>query len=289
MTRISVAGAIRFAYGFAFEQIGAIIGLVWLPLVLVAILQFLPYAIGTAYPGADPGEEGRAAALNLTFSTVVLVLYAMNCVAVTRQALGQRQGTASVHFTLGKPEWRMFAAIVICGLILAASVGIYIMVGSGLVAAARTAPLLAIAAGVYVVAGLCAIAWLALRLIFLLPPIVVVEERVDFLRAWMLSRGNVWRFFLVMAAVTVPLLLVQSAAIIAIVGPGILAPLPDNSVAMTAALQARVAMVDRHMATIIGLALVLAPFSLGLTLGAASYAYRALTSERPASNPWPEQ
>jgi hypothetical protein len=285
MTRISVAGAIRFAYGFAFEQIGAIIGLVWLPLVLVAILQFLPYAIGTAHPGTDPGEEGRAAALNLTFSTVVLVLYAMNCVAVTRQALGQRKGTASVHFTLGRPEWRMFAAIVISGLILAASVGIYVMLGTGLVAAARTVPLLAIAAGVYVVAGLCAIVWLALRFILLLPPIVVVEERVDFLRAWMLSRGNVWRFFLVVFAVTVPLLLVQSAAIVAIVGPGIFAPLPDNSDAMAVALQARIAMVDQHMATVIGLALVLAPFSLGLTLGAASSAYRTLTSERPTTDP----
>jgi hypothetical protein len=287
MTRISIAGAIRFAYGFAFEQIGAIIGLVWLPLVLVAILQFLPYAIGTAYPGTDPGEDGRAAALNLAFSTAVLVLYAMNCVAVTRQALGQRQGSASVHFALGRPEWRMFAAIVIAGLILAASVGIYAMVGTALVAAARTVPLLALAAGIYVVAGLCAIAWLALRLIFLLPPIVVVEERVDFLRAWIVSRGNVWRFFLVVLAVTVPLLLVQFAAIIAIVGPSILAPLPDNSYAMAVALRGRIAMLDRHMATMIGLALVLAPFSLGLTLGAASFAYRALTGERPATEPSP--
>jgi hypothetical protein len=58
---------------------------------------------------------------------------------------------------------------------------------------------------------------------------------------------------------------------------------------MGVALQARVAMVDRHMATMIGLALVLAPFSFGLTLGASSYSYRALAGERPANRPSPQQ
>src|SRR5580693_989726 len=120
MTKLPVADAIRFAYGFAFGQIGAIIGLVWLPLVILAVIQFLPYAIGTAYPpgGADPAEAAGNAVLNLVFSAAALLLYAMNCVSVTRQALGLRQGAASLHFALGRPEWRMFAAIVICGLLL---------------------------------------------------------------------------------------------------------------------------------------------------------------------------
>jgi hypothetical protein len=288
MKRLSIAGAIRFAYGFVLTQIGAIIGLVWLPLVLVAIAQFLPYAIGTAYPG-DPAEEGGAAALNLIFSTAALVLYAMNLVAVTRQALGLRQGSASIHFALGWPECRMFAAIVICGLMLVASIGIYVMIGTILFAAARTAPLLAIVAAIYAVAGLCAVAWLALRLFFLMPPIVVVEERVDFVRAWMLSRGNFWRILAVMLAVSVPVLLIQSAAIAAIVGPTFFAPLPANPDMVGIALQARLAMIDRHMATMIGLALVLAPFSFGLTLGASSYAYRALAGDRPAKRPSPQQ
>ncbi len=285
MTKLSVAGAIRFAYGFAIEQIGAIIGLVWLPLVLLAILQFLPYAIGTAYPAGDPTQEGGAAALNLAFSAAQLVLYAMNCVAVTRQALGLRQGSASVHFMLGWPELRMFAAIVIGGLILVASVGTYVMIGTGLFASARTVPLLAIVAGIYAIAGLFFIAWFVLRLIFVLPPIVVVEERVDFLRAWTLSRGNFWRIVAVMLAVTIPPLLVQTAAIAIIAGPGIFAPLPANPDIIGIALQARVALLERHIATMIGLALVLAPFSLGLALGASSYAYRALAGDRSANRP----
>jgi len=82
MTRISVAETIRFAYTFAFGQIGAIIGLVWLPLLIAALLQFLPYAIGTAYPPDASNAAGAtgAALLNLAFVAATLVLYAMNCV-----------------------------------------------------------------------------------------------------------------------------------------------------------------------------------------------------------------
>lgn len=288
MTKLSVLGAIRFAYSFAFEQIGAIIGLVWLPLVFLAILQFLPYAIGTAYPGGDPAREGGAAALNLAFFMAAFVLYAMNCVSVTRQALGLRQGAASIHFALGWPEWRMFAAIIICVLLLATAMGVYVKLGALLSTIAGKLPLLAIAAEVYAILGLCAIVWLALRLFFLLPPIVVIEERVDFLRGWMLSRGNFWRIFAVMLAVTVPVILVQTAAIAAIAGPGIFASLPDNPNAMGASLQARIALIDRHMPSIIGLTLVLAPFSLGLALGASSYAYRVLAGDKPSNRSLPQ-
>ncbi|HEY3638261.1 MAG TPA: hypothetical protein VGK90_08900 [Rhizomicrobium sp.] len=288
MTKLSVLGAIRFAYGFVLEQIGAIIGLVWLPLVIVAILQFLPYAIGTAYPSGDPSQESGATALNLAFSTAALVLYAMNCVSVTRQALGLRQGTASIHFALGWPEWRMFVATVICGLILVAALGIYVMIGTALFSAAQATPLLAYLAGAYVIVGLFAVAWVILRFFFLLPPIVVVEEHVNFARAWMLSKGNYWRLLLIVLAVTVPLLIVQSVAIALIVGPGLFAPLPQNAAAMSAALQLRMAMIDRHMPSMIGLALVLAPFSLGLVLGASSYGYRTLVPSPSANRP-PQQ
>lgn len=284
MTKLPIAEAIRFAYGFAFGQIGAIIGLVWLPLVMVAILQFLPYAIGTAWPDAgDPTEAAAGAAIiNLVFSAAALILYAMNCVAVTRQALGLRKGAASFHFQLGRPEWRMFAAIVICGLLLVSAIGIYVMLGTAVFSAVRGAPAPALLAAVYMVAGFCAVAWFALRLAFLLAPIVVAEERVDLVRAWMLSRRNFWRMLAVVLAVTVPLLLVQGAALAAIGGPALFVPLPANATAAAAALQERLGLLDQHMPSMIGLMLVLAPFSLGLTLGAASFSYRTLVPAKPA-------
>src|SRR5438477_10443665 len=155
MTRLPVADTIRFAYTFAFGQIGAIIGLVWLPLIIVAFLQFLPYALGTAYTAAtgNTGEATGATFINLAFSTAALVLYGMNFVSVTRQALGIRQGAASVHFSLGWPEWRMFVAIVISGLILTAAMGVYLIVGSLLVPGQTASVLMSALAGVYAVAG----------------------------------------------------------------------------------------------------------------------------------------
>jgi hypothetical protein len=277
MPKLSIAGAIRFAYAFVFEQIGAIIALVWLPLLIVAVLQFLPYAIGTAWPAGTPAEQAGSSALNLAFSTAALVLYAMNCVAVTRQALGQKKKTeTSVHFALGWPEWRMFVAIVICGFVLVATLGLYALGGSAVVGAVRRAPALAVAAAVYAVVGLFVVAFIVLRLVFLLPPIVVAEERVDLVRAWLLSRRNFWRILAVVLSVTIPILVLECVAIAAIVGPSLFAPLPGGGAATDLALRARVGMLDQHMPAMIGLALVLAPFSLGLTLGASVFSYRAL-------------
>lgn len=280
MPKLSVVGAIRFAYAFAFEQIGAIIALVWLPLLVVAVLQFLPYALGTAWPGGSPAEQAGASALNLAFSTAALVLYAMNCVAVTKQALGQRKGDTSFHFALGWPEWRMFVAIVICGFVLVATLGSYALGGSAVFTAARGGAI-ALAATAYAIVGLFVVAFVVLRLIFLLPTIVVAEERVDLLRAWRLSRRNFWRILAVVLAISIPLLAIECVAIAAIVGPSLFAPLPDGAAAADLALRARVAMLDRHMPAMIGLALVLAPFSLGLTLGASVFSYRALTPPKP--------
>ncbi|HEX3430724.1 MAG TPA: hypothetical protein VHT03_07540 [Rhizomicrobium sp.] len=280
MTRIPVAETIRFAYTFAFGQIGAIIGLVWLPLIIVAFLQFLPYALGTAYTAAtaNTAEAAGATFINLAFSTTALVLYSMNFVSVTRQALGLRQGAASVHFSLGWPEWRMFVAIVICGLILTAAIGLYLILGSLFFAAQSGTALMAAVAAVYAVAGFCALVWFALRLLFVLPPLIVAEDRVDLVRAFLLTRGNAWRALAIALAVTVPLLILQCIALALIAGPGFFAPLPGTS---AAALAQRFRELDAHMPALIGLALLLTPFNLGLTLGASSFAYRTLVPPRP--------
>ena len=276
MTKIPVAETIRFAYTFAFGQIGAIIGLVWLPLIIIAVLQFLPYALGTAYSAVsgNAAEAAGANLINFAFLTTVFVLFAMNMVAVTRQALGIRQGAASVHFSLAWPEWRMFVAIVVCTLILTAAMGLYLMVGSLIFSAEAGNPAMAVAAGVYAIAGFCALVWFSLRLVFVLAPVIVAEERVDIVRAFLLTRGNIWRALAVALAVTLPLLLVQCIAVAVIVGPETLSALPS---ATAATLAQRFREIDQqHAPALIGLFLVLTPFQLGLTLGASSFAFRTL-------------
>jgi hypothetical protein len=281
MTRLPVADTIRFAYTFAFGQIGAIIGLVWLPLVVVAFLQFLPYALGTAYTAASgsAAEATGATVINLAFSTTALVLYAMNFVSVTRQALGLRQGAASIHFSLAWPEWRMFMAVIISGLILTAATGLYLILASMLFPVQPGNALMAAFAAVYAIVGFCAFVWFALRLVFLLAPVIVVEERLDLVRAFLLTGGNFWRILAIALAVTLPLLLLQCIALGVIVGPELFAPLSGNS---AAAMAERFRLLDRHMPALIGLALMLTPFNLGLVFGASSFAYRTLVPPRTA-------
>jgi len=282
---IPVAETIRFAYAFAFGQIGAIIGLVWLPLMLMAFLQFLPYAIGTTYPASDTQSAAATgdALFNLVCSTGVVFLYAMNSVSVTRQALGLRQGAASFHFAFGWPEWRMFAAIVVCGLLLVAAAGTYVLLGS--VFLLRLAGLWSgIVADAYTLIGFCLLVWFALRLVFLVAPVVVAEERFDLVRAFLLTGRNFWQIFAILLVVAVPLLILQCLALAFIVGPAFFAPLPSDAAAAAVAVQQRFALFDRHMPSVIGLTLILTPFNLGLVLGAASRAYRALVPAKTALN-----
>src|SRR4051812_20549206 len=53
MNRLPVGKAISYAYAFTFNQLGTIIGLCWVPLVLMAFVQFLPFAFGNPMAPAE--------------------------------------------------------------------------------------------------------------------------------------------------------------------------------------------------------------------------------------------
>jgi hypothetical protein len=277
MNKIPVWKTIRFAYAFAFGDIGTIIGLIWLPTLLIALLQFLPYALGTLAVDQDSGNAAGAAVANLLFYAAGLILFAMNAVVVMRQALGLRQGGATVHFALGLPEWRMLGANLICAIILGALLLAYLL---GVLFATSLAKTLtagvAIGTLLYLSTGICILIYVSLRLVFLVVPVVVAEDKIDLARGWTLTAGNFWRIVAVMLAVSLPLLAIQLVATIAIGGAQLIAPLPVGQDAMAAALNTRMMSLDKHMPELIGLFLILAPFNFGLTLGAEAAAYRAI-------------
>src|ERR1700722_10353683 len=99
MHKLPVGRTILDAYRFAFGHLGTIIGLIWLPMVLATLLNFLPELSGSV---GDAPANSVAASTQILESLAILVLtqllYAIIYVAVTRQALGLRQGTAIVHF-----------------------------------------------------------------------------------------------------------------------------------------------------------------------------------------------
>jgi hypothetical protein len=66
------------------------------------------------------------------------------------------------------------------------------------------AGLLGLAKFLSVAAAVVWIGYVALRLVFLLPAVVVAEERIDLARSWALAKGNMWRIVGLILAVLLP-------------------------------------------------------------------------------------
>jgi hypothetical protein len=278
--KIPVGKTIAYAYSFTFGQLGTIIGLCWLPLVLMAVLQFLPYAFGgNPMASENATAAGRQGLENLVSSLLMLLLYSIMYVPVARQALGLRQGSALVHFALGPPEFRVFGAMLLFFLLLMAmamGIGILVLLLGGLTALTGKNPIVAIAGALAMIAAMLGFIYALVRLAFLIVPVTVAEGHVSLIRGWLLARGNFWRIFGVMLAVLLPVYLLHLIGLIVIAGPGLVAPLPADAAAAEQALSTRFALVGQHMPAYLGLILILAPFDIGLGIGASAFAYRAL-------------
>ncbi|HEY4123692.1 MAG TPA: hypothetical protein VGM36_03705, partial [Rhizomicrobium sp.] len=128
------------------------------------------------------------------------------------------------------------------------------------------------------------------RLTFLIPPVVVDENKVDLARGWILTRGSFWRIFCIGFAIFIPLILVQLALVVAIYGAGIFHQFADIMRAglmkqitedamrhqmelWSTTVRARGLQVWPIMA---GFALFFETFAYGLLYGASAFAYRAV-------------
>ncbi|MBV8799420.1 MAG: hypothetical protein JO208_06400 [Alphaproteobacteria bacterium] len=290
MNKIDVGKTIADSYRFTLGQLGTIIGLCWLPLVLMAVLQFLPYAFG-GNPMAAPenaAAQGRHALGGLASSLVMLLLYAIMYVPVMRQALGLRKGTAMVHFALGPAEFRVFGALLlffVVMLVMAVGVGVLGLVLGGLSLALGKAAFVRLIFALLILAAVLGFIYAIVRLGFLVVPVTVAEEQVSLTRGWVLTQHNFWRIFGVVLGVLLPVYLVHLIGLIAIVGPQLFAPLPANTNLAEQVLASRFALVGQHMPEYLGLTLILAPFSIGLITGATAFGYRALAAPAAATSP----
>jgi hypothetical protein len=282
MNKIPVRKTIAYAYSFTFGHLGTIIGLVWLPLVILTVLNFLPQMAGGEL---DPGSQsplmvGSQAIGRIAIWALSLLLYSIIYVAVIRQALGLRQGTATVHFALGMPEFRVFGALLLLFVVVMAFVGTYFGVVLVVAAAGTKSMPLAIAAVAIAILGAIALLYALVRLAFLVAPVTVAEEQINLGRGWALTQGNFWRVFAVMLAVGLPMILIYLAGTMALMGNELMAPVPaaisNNAAALV---QHQMQIFNRHLPESLGFELILAPFSLGLNLGAAAFAYRALVQD----------
>ena len=302
MNKIPVFRTIGRAYGFTFGNLATIIGLVWLPLVIQSVAG---YVVSVRYMGAvqaliakgDFSALGGIVGQAYLFFFASLFLTAVMSAPVLRQALGLREGGAYVYFWPGANEFRLFGANLALMLMIFA-IAIVVWIGAiVLIVAYAFAVKVAGAAMVDGVSARTVLMWSALalllvvlagllfvlfRLSFLVAPVTIAERRIDLVRAWSLTRGNFWRIFAISLATAVPLLVASWAVEWALFGtygstPTFLSPSQPgpNFAARSMALQFQQLQV--RMPVMIGITLFLAPLRLGLNLGAAAYAYSALT------------
>jgi len=271
MNKLPVGQTIIDAYGFTFTQLGTIIGLIWFPMVVSTLLNFLPQ-LADGY--ADANVAGASAVESLAVLLLTLLLSAIMYVAVARQALGLRQGPAVFHFALGQPEFRVYGALLV----------IYFLIGLAALAQLEAqsvgGPVSTLAAFI-ALPGILFVIYMAVRFVFILVPAIVAENRIDFARIWALTRGNFWRILVVVFAIAIPLWLIECTSMLALMGKDIEAALPPAQTTDPQAIQQHVLALEdvfrRHMPQLIFIWLIMAPFSLGLTLAASASAYRTLS------------
>ena len=282
MKKIPVLATIREACDFTFTHLGAIIGLIWLPMILITVIGFFVLQrFFDAYAGAL--ASGSAASMGpeslgvLCFFVAVLLLSTMMAVPVTQLALGTRKQGALVYFSFGALEWRLFRGLMgLVGFLLLPLLVVSVL--TGLLAAANGGPLGPAngATAIMAIYGvlLCATIFFGLRFGTLLPALAVSENTSVLPRAWKLSAGNFWRILAVILAIFIPLQVFSAAILFAVEGPQAMTPDLHPSSAMAAAQLHAFAM---NMPLSSGINFLFAPLWVGLLLGAGASIYRNLS------------
>lgn len=293
MNKIPVTRTIAHAYSFTFGHLGTIIGLIWIPMVAATALGYFVMreyfeSFSAALTQNNPAIAGQAALMLFFYVFVMLLLYAMIYVSVTKQALGIRTGAAMAHVELGPAVWRMFGAmlgafaIVLLLYTLIAAVGL-----GGLAAVSGGNPTMAggvaLGLGLLIIVGVGALIYIAVRLVFFLAPVVVAEDRVGLGRAWELTSGNFWRIFLIWLATLAPLFLIMLVVETFILGPAAMTSGVSGAIPTPAEQAQQMRLMSEHLPALSGLGFLLSPFLTGLTVGAAAFAYREVAPARGAA------
>ncbi len=283
MKKIPVLATIRDAYRFTFTHLGAIIGLIWLPMILITVMGFFVLqryfdAFASALASGNYAAMGPEMLGVLFFAIAVLLFFTMMAVPVTQLALGTRKEGALVHFAFGGLEWRLFRGVMgLIGFLLIPLLIVSLV--TGVVAGANGGPLGA-AHGAQAVLGLYVLligglVYFGLRFGLLLPVLAVNESGPLLPRAWLLSGGNFWRLFLIVLAIVAPVQILSGIIQLLVEGPQAVILSPQASTAMMAAQFHAVAM---NMPLTSGINFLVAPLMLGLLMGAGASLYRSLTT-----------
>jgi len=291
VAKIPVAQTLEHAYGFTFGRFLTVIGLTWVSFLILAIgCYFLlpPYftAIQTMIQTRNPAALGAALGVIPLLVLLTFLCFNMIYVAIARQSLGSRTGTAWFYFSLDAAFWKLLGVYLLMLLVFGAfAIGAVIVVtilsaAGGLLGQAGRA----FVRGLAIVIMILGLFYVMLRLMFFAVPVTVAEGRRILRRSWALSGGNFWRIFAVLLAIYIPFVIVEM----------ILEGIVFASVAMNmpppgAGPEQALAYMNQLGTQLYGLlpllvpvVLVLYAILLSLLISSPTFAYRALV---PASNP----
>jgi hypothetical protein len=292
--KIPVGATIAHAYRFAFGNFPTVLRAMALPLVLqlglsiVMINRVVPAL--TAMQTNDPAAFSLLGPVLLLYPVALILLF-VQFTSVTEAALGG-PARSWLYFPIGKKMWRLvggfvLAALAIIGLAAAFVIAGYLVLlvlGVVLKASAPDAAkaVIGLAAAGLILAAYGGLIFLVVRFFFLLAPVSIAEQRLGVGRAWLLSRGNFWRAFLIVLAILIPVVVVEYAAMFAVAG---WPPMPRGGghQAIQAARLAwqitALSAASRYWYIAIPLFAVVMVLYLGAGSAAQAFAYRKLTED----------
>jgi hypothetical protein len=279
MRRVPVVATVRDSYIFTATHLGGIIGLIWVPMLLLTVMGFFSFQryyndFIEAMAGSNPAALGPSLLMMLGYLVAALLLHAVMYVAVIQLALGTRTAPAIAHFAFGPLEWRMFRAfLAFVGVMLAFLIPAVIVGNAAQLLAPAKIPMLG---PMLLLAAIYGAVLLAMPRFMALLPAIAVNETVPVLRrSWQLSAGNFWRLLAVLLAIFLPVLVLFAALEAALTGgaPSAVAG-TDQMQLMAGIMRAR-----ETLPLLSGLGFLVSPLVVGLFAGASVSAWRALNED----------
>jgi hypothetical protein len=287
--RLPVERTIGDGYTFAFTRFPSILGTVWLPYLLLAGLTigFVLLAMPDLPRMVMMNELDVPALMRLGRIAVLIGIFgfiadAMIAVGLQRKALGLHPRPIYVWFSLDAAVWRMVAALFLAMLVIFLIVVLTIAVGMAIWFAARGLGGASwLVRALEICAGSVFVFYIAVRLAFFLPAVVVAENRIGLERAWILGGHNFWRIVIVVIAIAIPVVigfhLLSWAFFGSFAGSPAMGHMGLREIARTMLLQFGPAMLLFQLAERIVL--------LGLFNGAVASAYLAVTGQQSGLAP----
>ncbi len=297
MKKIPVGAAIAHAYRFAFGNFLTVLRAMALPLVLQLGLSIV--MINRVVPALKAMQTNDPSAFSLLgpvllLYPIALVLFFVQFTSVTETALGGA-ARAWLYFPIGKKMWRLLGGFVLAALAIIGVIAAFVIAGYLLLlllgvilkvsvpGAAKA--VIGLAAAVLILAAYGGLIFLVVRFFLLLAPVNIAEQRLGVGRAWLLSRGNFWRAFLIVLAILIPVVVAEYAAMFAVAGwPSM--PRGGGHQAIQAARLAwqitALSAASRYWYISIPLFAVVMVLYLGAGCAAQAFAYRTLTEGEPS-------